>query len=98
MNKKVRKITSVVLSVTTIGWVGGASILVPMTALADHTTAHTIEQLQAQITALSAQLAALSGGAPAAGKCMFTRSLTIGSRGDDDVTCSQNYLTSTGHF
>lgn len=99
MLKKTKKITSVVLSVTTIGWLSGASALVPLVAMADHTTAHTIEQLQAQIAALQAQLNALSGssGGSSAGKCDFTRSLTLGSRGDD-VKCLQDYLTSTGHF
>lgn len=77
----------------------GAAVFVPVAAIADHTTAHTIEQLGAQIAALQAQLLALSGApaAPAAGKCSFTRSLTVGVRGDD-VTCLQNYLTGTGHF
>lgn len=82
--------------------ISGAAVLVPIAAVADHTTAHTIEQLSAQIAALQAQLLALSGApaAPAAGagaKCSFTRALTVGSRGDD-VTCLQNYLTGTGHF
>lgn len=60
--------------------------------------AATIEELQAQIAALMAQISSLSGGtsAPAAG-CTFTRALTEGAEGAD-VTCLQNYLTSTGHF
>ncbi len=76
----------------------GAAAIMPLAVIADHSTAHTIEQLQAQIAALSAQLASLSGpSAPVAGKCSFTRDLTVGVRGDD-VTCLQNYLTGTGHF
>lgn len=61
--------------------------------------AQTVAELQAQINALMAQLAALQGGsAPSATPaCAFTRSLTIGSTGSD-VTCLQNYLTGTGHF
>ncbi len=58
----------------------------------------TIAELQAQINALMAQLAALQGGsAVTTTACTFTRSLTVGSSGAD-VTCLQNYLTGTGHF
>lgn len=58
--------------------------------------AATVEELQAQIAALMAQISGLSGGssAPAAG-CMFTRALTTGSTGAD-VTCLQNYLIGGG--
>lgn len=72
--------------------------------------AATTEELQAQITALMAQIAALKGDAPAAAAssaaCTFTRSLTVGSEGAD-VKCLQDYLTpkyftnaggSTGYF
>ena len=94
MNLKSRVVT-LVATLT----ISGGVALVPIVAVADHTTAHTIEQLTVQIAALQAQLLALSGAtpAPAAGKCSFTRSLTVGSRGDD-VTCLQDYLTGTGHF
>lgn len=95
MSTKLR--ARVVILVTTVA-LSGAAAVVPIAVVADHTTAHTIEQLQAQIAALQAQLAALSGGqkAPAA-KCNFTRDLTVGARGDD-VKCLQDYLTGTGHF
>lgn len=59
--------------------------------------AQTLEELQAQIAALMAQIAALTGGGGGTAACTFTRSLTIGSQGAD-VTCLQDYLTSTGHF
>ena len=76
---------------------GGAAVLPFATIAADP----TIEALQAQIVALQAQLAALLGGttpAPApSGACSFTRSLTVGTRGDD-VMCLQEYLGSTGHY
>lgn len=91
--------SKVVTLVTTVA-ISGVAVVAPFAAVADHTTAHTIEQLTVQIAALQAQLLALAGGsssAPAAGKCAFTRSLTMGARGDD-VTCLQDYLTSTGHF
>src|SRR3989338_5391210 len=69
--------------------------LIPMIS-----SAVTIDELMAQITALQAQLQTLQGGSSTvstADKCSFTRSLTVGSRGDD-VTCLQKYLTSTGHY
>lgn len=60
----------------------------------------TSAQLQAQIQALLAQIAALQAqlnGNTNATACTFTRDLTIGSQGQD-VTCLQTYLTTTGHF
>jgi len=85
------------LSVSTIGWLAGASALMPMAASAD-ATSDLIAQLQAQITALQAQLSALSAGSSAGGAaCSFAVNLTVGSRGDD-VKCLQSYLTSTGHY
>ena len=97
-NKTARKITSVLLSASTTVWLVGASALVPMTASADAATDALIAQLQAQIAALTAQINALAGSpsVPSVG-CSFTRDLTLGSQGSD-VTCLQNYLTSTGHF
>lgn len=98
MNMKKLRL-SVVTVATTIS-LTGVAVFVPFVAVADHTTAHTIEQLTAQITALQAQLSTLSGAsAPVAGgaKCSFTRSLTVGSKGDD-VKCLQNYLTGAGHY
>lgn len=92
-------IKSRVVAVVTTVALSGVAAIVPLVAVADHTTAHTIETLTAQIAALQVQLLALSAGsaAPVAGKCSFTRSLTVGARGDD-VTCLQNYLKGTGHF
>ena len=56
----------------------------------------TIEELQAQIAALMAQLQQLQGSQ--GGQAYnFTRDLTVGMKGDD-VTALQNYLISTGHF
>lgn len=93
-------IKSRVVTVITTVALSGVAAVVPLAAVADHSTAHTIEQLTAQIVALQAQLAALSAGqaaVPAAGKCSFTRALTVGVRGDD-VKCLQQYLTGTGHY
>lgn len=87
--------TKVITFATAVA-LSGVAAFVPYVALADHSTAHTIEQLQAQIAALTAQLAALSAGAaPAAGACSFTRDLTDGVSGAD-VQCLQRYLNSAG--
>jgi hypothetical protein len=82
----------------TVGFVAVAMIF--SLSFATTANAQTVEELQAQITALLAQITALQGqlggGAPAAAAgCTFTRSLTIGASGAD-VTCLQNYLMSTG--
>lgn len=69
------------------------ALIAPLTS-----SAVTIDELMAQIAVLQAQLLTLQGSsASTADKCSFTRSLTVGSRGDD-VTCLQNYLTGTGYF
>ncbi len=87
------KVFTIVAAVT----LSGAAAVMPFATMADS----TIDALQAQIAALQAQLAALTGGStPAttpAGACTFTRSLTVGVKGDD-VMCLQNYLMSTGHY
>lgn len=88
----------VVVSLTTAVMLSGVGMALPQIA-----SAITVAELQAQITALTAQLNALiaaQGGtpaAPSAGACTFTRSLSVGVRGDD-VKCLQDYLTSTGHY
>ena len=84
-------VTSIVLS--------GVAVVVPFAAVADHSTAHTIEQLTAQIAALQVQLSALGSGSPAApvaGKGTFAKDYTLGSVGDG-VKCLQQYLNSAGH-
>ncbi len=91
------RVTRVFLSLSTAVLLSGAGMVVPLVAVADHTTAHTIQQLQAQIAALSAQLTALQvGQAAPVGKCTVTRDLSQGVRGDD-VKCLQQYLNSTGN-
>lgn len=95
-----------VLTLTAALTLTGVAAFVPIAAMADHTTAHTIDQLSAQITALQAQLTKLSGtsstgtGGAMVGKCTFTKSLTVGSRGDD-VKCLQmklNVSPASGYF
>ncbi|MEK7075020.1 MAG: peptidoglycan-binding protein [Patescibacteria group bacterium] len=87
------KLFTIVTAVT----LSGAAAVLPLAAMADA----TMDALQAQIVALQAQLAALSGSSSSStmttGACSFTRSLTVGIKGDD-VTCLQTYLESTGHF
>ncbi|KKT21017.1 MAG: hypothetical protein UW04_C0013G0001, partial [Parcubacteria group bacterium GW2011_GWB1_43_8] len=78
----------------TIAALMSAGSLIPMVS-----SAVTIDELLAQIAALQAQLLTLQGSSAtvSADKCSFTRSLTVGSRGDD-VTCLQNYLKTGGHL
>lgn len=56
----------------------------------------TIAQLQAQINALLAQIAALQGGTAVSAGYTFTRDLTIGSTGAD-VTALQQFLIARGY-
>ncbi|MBI2035481.1 MAG: peptidoglycan-binding protein [Candidatus Liptonbacteria bacterium] len=97
MSKTKSKALSAVLSVTTTLWLSGAAALVPVAV-----SAQTTADLQAQISALLAQIAALqaqlnaSSGGSAAVSCNFTRSLTVGSTGDD-VMCLQKYLNGAGY-
>ncbi len=87
---------SIITSAATIIVLSGVA-LVPFGASADHSTAHTIEQLLAQITSLQAQLQALQAGTTAPSTaCNFTRSLTVGVVGDD-VKCLQMYLNGAGY-
>jgi peptidoglycan hydrolase-like protein with peptidoglycan-binding domain len=59
--------------------------------------AQTIAELQAQINALMAQLAALQGGTVAPASTTFTPNLTVGSTGSE-VTSLQQALVSQGHL
>ena len=65
--------------------------------LATPAQAQTLEELQALIAQLQAQIAALSGGGSTAGECTFTASLTIGSQGAQ-VTCLQQYLVAGNYL
>jgi len=84
---KVSKITSVFLSATTALWLSGAAVLMPVAA-----QAQTIDELQAQIAALLAQitqlqtqLGTLQGGSTPTTTCgyTFTSSLDMGSTGTE---------------
>lgn len=94
-NKVFKRGVSVALAVATSLSLSAGALVMPLAASAD-ATSDLIASLQAQIAALQAQLAALAGGSSGssvsgAAKCTFTRSLTVGSRGDD-VKCLQEYL------
>ncbi|MDD4761428.1 MAG: peptidoglycan-binding domain-containing protein [Candidatus Pacebacteria bacterium] len=93
-----KKLVSIALSLTTVVWLSGAAMAVPV-AQAQSTT-----DLQSQIAALLAQIQQLQAQLNAAGgstttgtsvACSFTRSLTVGSTGAD-VKCLQQYLNASG--
>ncbi|MFY9463104.1 MAG: peptidoglycan-binding protein [Candidatus Sungiibacteriota bacterium] len=95
------RIAAVAITIT----MSSVAVVMPFAALAQATTADTIAQLQAQIASLTAQLSALAGtpaSTPAASapmsstKCVFTRPLTVGSKGDD-VKCLQQTLNASGN-
>ncbi|HRH24537.1 MAG TPA: peptidoglycan-binding protein, partial [Candidatus Paceibacterota bacterium] len=65
-------------------------------AFAAPAKAATTDELQAQITALLAQIAALQGGSSASASATFTMDLTLGSSGAE-VTALQNWLISKGY-
>lgn len=75
----------------------GGAALAPVASFAADMT---IAQLQAQIAALTAQLAAMSGGSTSSaamtGSCNFTRNLSQGARGGD-VKCLQQALNEEGY-
>lgn len=83
------------------GFVGFLTVVSMVGGSAFSASAATNEELQAQINSLLATITALqsqlNAGSGDSAKCTFTTDLTIGSKGAD-VTCLQNYLTSTGHF
>jgi len=62
---------------------------------ANTASAQTVADIQAQINALMAQLAALSGGSTVAGS--FTQDLTVGSTGSQ-VVALQQMLVAQGHL
>ncbi|MDE1970506.1 MAG: peptidoglycan-binding protein [Patescibacteria group bacterium] len=97
--KTAAKVIAIGLSLTTAMWLSGAALALPTVA-----KAATVEELQAQIasllqqiTALQAQLSASTGASTASAACSFSRSLTVGSRGND-VTCLQGVLHSDGYL
>ena len=60
-------------------------------------SAATIDELMAQIATLTAQIAALKGGATATTATTFTRDLTVGSTGAD-VSALQQILIDSGYL
>ncbi|NCN52811.1 hypothetical protein GW943_03330 [Candidatus Parcubacteria bacterium] len=76
-----------------------AFVAVSMLAtLAMPAKAATVDELQALIAQLQAQISALTGsGGASAAECTFTGSLTVGSQGAQ-VTCLQQYLVAANHL
>lgn len=83
------------MSLKKVGLVG----LLAAAALAIPASAATIEELQAQVNALLAQLSSLQGGGGSSTGCYaFTSDLTIGSNNGADVSALQEYLRAQGYF
>lgn len=103
MSRKFKKSISAFVGITTAVMMLGGVAVVPAPASAQT----TIEDLQAQITALlatiaglQAQVSSLSGGGGGTGCYAFTRDLNLGmdNPNGSDVVALQDYLTGTGHF
>ncbi len=101
------KLISVALSVTTVALLSGAALpMIANAALTDAQVQSILQLLQsfgADQTTINNVNASLHGQATTSSSsntstaCTFTRDLTTNAKGPD-VTCLQNYLTSTGHF
>jgi len=90
----IKKFSSVVLSATTVMWLTGSGVLMPIAHGA------TVEELQAQIQALLAQIQSLQSQlsvaqGSATPSFNYTRDLTVGSKGDD-VKALQEFLMAKG--
>ena len=76
MSNLSRKVVAVGLSLTTAAWFAGS--VIPAFA---QTSQSTIDQLMAQIAALTAQITALqSGSASVPASSSFTKNLTLGEK------------------
>ena len=108
MSKLTKKVAAVGLSVTTAVWLMGAGMLVPVSVAEASLTDSQIESILNLLESFGADTAtvsnvnsalrglATSGTGGAAVSCSFSRSLTLGSTGDD-VKCLQQYLNAAGH-
>jgi peptidoglycan hydrolase-like protein with peptidoglycan-binding domain len=94
MSNTIKKISSIGLSMTTAVWLSGAAMVLPVASAA------TVEELQAQINALLAQIQQLqqrlAQQVPVAPTYDFKRDLTVGSKGDD-VKALQQFLNAKGY-
>lgn len=75
-----KKGLAIFVVLTTMVWLMQIALVLPVRA--DHTTAHTIEQISAQIASLQSQLQTLSGSTTTTG-FTFTQTLKRGSKGDE---------------
>ena len=108
MSKLTKKVAAIGLSVTTAVWLMGAGILVPVSVAEASLTDSQIESILNLLESFGADTAtvsnvnsalrglATSGTGSAAVSCSFSRSLTLGSTGDD-VKCLQQYLNAAVH-
>ena len=95
MGNTLKKISSIGLSVTTAVWLSGAAMVLPVASAA------TMEELQAQIASLLAQIQALQQQLGTAQgqqttSYNFTKDLTLGSKGND-VKALQQFLNANGY-
>lgn len=96
MIKLTQKIVSVGVSLTTVIWLSGATMIMPIASAA------TTAELEAQIAALLASIQALQSQLNTAkgttsSSYTFTKDLTLGSKGDD-VTALQQTLIDGGYL
>lgn len=87
--KVVNQILSAILGVSMLVWLGGFAVVTPKAEA--QSTADIIASLQAQIAALTAQLATLSGSQSSAPAGMLTKNLSQGMR-DSQVSILQGWL------
>ena len=84
--------TNVIAKIAAV--LAGLGLVASSFAFAPAARAATVDELQAQINALLAQISTMQGGSSASGT--FTMDLTLGSSGAE-VTALQNFLISGGY-
>ena len=97
-NRIRNKIASVFVSVTTVVWLSGVSLVPVAFGQTSADLQAQIQSLLSQIAQLQAQLGSLQGGgtpSPSFVSCTFTRALFLGVSGED-VRCLQRYLNAAG--
>ncbi len=95
MSNTLKKVSAASLSLTTAVWLSGMVMIAPAYAATASDIQAQINLLMSQINALQSQLGTTSG--TAASSFNFTRSLTVGSKGDD-VSALQQVLINAGYL